>query len=81
MSERQGSNRKRRFTRNRVCEFCVSKDKEIDYKKADELKRYVSEFGRMRPRRQTGTCAKHQRAVAIAVKRARHLALLPFVTD
>ncbi|MCZ7667056.1 MAG: 30S ribosomal protein S18 [Chloroflexi bacterium] len=81
MSERQGSNRKRRFTRNRVCEFSVSKDKEIDYKKADELKRYVSEFGRMRPRRQTGTCAKHQRAVAIAVKRARHLALLPFVTD
>ena len=72
---------KRRFTRKRVCEFCVGKDKTIDYKKTDELKRYVSEYGRMRPRRQTGTCAKHQRQVAIAVKRARHIALLPFVVE
>jgi len=72
---------KRRFARKRVCEFCVGKDKEIDYKKADELKRYVSEYGRIRPRRQTGACAKHQRAVAVAVKRARHIALLPFVVE
>jgi small subunit ribosomal protein S18 len=74
-------NNKRRFVRKRVCEFCVGKDKVIDYKNADELKRYVSEYGRMRPRRQTGTCAKHQRSVAIAVKRARHIALLPFVVE
>lgn len=72
---------KRRFARKRVCEFCVGKDKVIDYKKADELKRYVSEYGRLRPRRQTGACAKHQRAVAVAVKRARHIALLPFVVE
>ena len=72
---------KRRFTRKRVCEFCVGKDKVIDYKKADELKRYVSEYGRIRPRRQTGACARHQRQVAVAVKRARHIALLPFVVE
>jgi small subunit ribosomal protein S18 len=72
---------KRRFTRKRVCEFCVGKDKKIDYKNADELKRYVSEYGRIRPRRQTGACAKHQREVAVAVKRARHIALLPFVVE
>lgn len=74
-------NNKRRFERKRVCEFCVGKGKVIDYKNADELKRYVSEYGRMRPRRQTGTCAKHQRDVAVAVKRARHIALLPFVLE
>jgi small subunit ribosomal protein S18 len=74
--------KKRKFTsRRRVCEFCASRDKVIDYKKSDELKKYVSEYGRIRPRRQTGACAKHQREVAIAVKRARHLALLPFVVD
>lgn len=77
----QRSRRKRRYSRRRVCEFCVSKDKTIDYKKPEELKRYVSEFGRIRPSRQTGTCAKHQREVAVAVKRARHIALLPFVSD
>ncbi|MBE2220513.1 MAG: 30S ribosomal protein S18 [Anaerolineae bacterium] len=72
---------KRRFARKRVCEFCVGKNKAIDYKNADELKRYVSEYGRIRPRRQTGACAKHQREVAVAVKRARHIALLPFVVE
>ena len=78
---RRNRRNKRRFVRKRVCEFCVGKDKVIDYKNADELKRYVSEYGRMRPRRQTGTCAKHQRLVAVAVKRARHIALLPFVVE
>lgn len=82
-SNREGGRRqnKRRFARKRVCEFCVGKDKVIDYKNADELKRYVSEYGRIRPRRQTGACAKHQREVAVAVKRARHIALLPFVVE
>lgn len=75
------NNGKRRFERKRVCEYCVGKGKVIDYKNTDELKRYVSEYGRMRPRRQTGTCAKHQRDVAVAVKRARHIALLPFVVE
>jgi len=69
-----------RFRRKRVCNFCVDKT-EIDYKKYDVLRRYVNEYGRIKPRRQTGTCAKHQRSLAIAIKRARHLALLPFVSD
>jgi small subunit ribosomal protein S18 len=56
-------------------------DKTFDYKNVDELKRYINEFGRIRPRRQTGLCAKSQRNLAVAIKRARHLALLPFVTD
>lgn len=74
--------RRRNFTpRKRVCAFCVDGVKYIDYKDSSMLSRYVSEFGRMRPRRQTGTCAKHQRSLAIAIKRARHIALLPFVTD
>ena len=69
-----------RFRRKRVCNFCVDKT-EIDYKQYDVLRRYVNEYGRIKPRRQTGTCAKHQRGLAVAIKRARHIALLPFVAD
>ncbi len=78
----QASNRPNRRFRptKRVCQFCVGKTP-IDYKQVDVLSRYVNEFGRMRPRRQTGTCAKHQRALAREIKRARHIALLPFVSD
>ena len=72
-------NRRFRATK-RVCQCCVEKT-EIDYKQVDLLSRYVNEFGRMRPRRQTGTCAKHQRHLAREIKRARHIALLPFVSD
>ena len=68
-------------TRVRVCQFCSNKDLQIDYKNADMLNRLVDETGKIRPRRQTGTCAKHQRAVARAVKNARHIAFLPFVGD
>lgn len=68
-------------SRRRICAFCVDKVDYIDYKDADNLSRYVNEFGRIRPRRQTGTCAKHQRSLAVAVKRARHIALLPFVAE
>ena len=75
-----GPRHRRRFRRRRICAFCVEK-KAIDYKDHDNLRRYVSEHSRIRPRRQTGTCAKHQRLLAIAIKRARHLALLPFVTE
>jgi small subunit ribosomal protein S18 len=67
--------------RKKACNFCVDGTKVIDYKQADMLHRYVNEYGRIRPRRQTGTCARHQRALAQAVKRARHIALLPFVHD
>ncbi|MBK7216366.1 MAG: 30S ribosomal protein S18 [Candidatus Promineofilum sp.] len=78
----QASNRPNRRFRptKRVCQFCVEKTP-IDYKQVDVLSRYVNEFGRMRPRRQTGTCARHQRHLAREIKRARHIALLPFVSD
>ena len=67
--------------KRRICAFCVEKADRLDYKQYEVLERYLTEHGRMRPRRQTGTCAKHQRRLARAVKQARHLALLPFVVD
>jgi small subunit ribosomal protein S18 len=67
--------------RKRSCNFCADNVKVIDYKQHEMLSRYVNEFGRIRPRRQTGTCAKHQRALAVAIKRARHIALLPFADE
>lgn len=76
---RSGRRGARGFRRPRFCAFCVDKVTEIDYKQPDLLSRYVSEQGRIKPRRLTGTCARHQRALAVAVKRARHLALLPFL--
>ena len=60
--------------------FC-GKDNTIDYKDTNKLKRYVSERGKILPRRITGNCAKHQRALTVAVKRARHIALMPYVQD
>ncbi len=66
--------------RKKVCVFC-GKDNEIDYKDAAKLKRYVSERGKILPRRITGNCAKHQRAITLAIKRARHLAIMPYVQD
>ncbi|MBN1648096.1 MAG: 30S ribosomal protein S18 [Spirochaetales bacterium] len=66
------------FFRKKVCRFCTGKS-EPDYKNFDILRRYVTERGKILPRRITGTCAKHQRAVALQVKRARVLAYLPFV--
>ena len=62
----------------KMCNFCVEKNARIDYKQVDLLRRYVTERGKIRPRRQTGMCAKHQRRMATAIKRARHLALLPY---
>jgi small subunit ribosomal protein S18 len=64
-----------------VCVFCVEQVKQIDYKEADRLRRFLTDRGKIQPRRQTGTCSKHQRALARAVKRARHLALLPFTAE
>jgi small subunit ribosomal protein S18 len=69
----------RRFRpRRKVCSFCVDKVKAIDYKDVDTLRRFVDDHGKIVPRRKTGTCAKHQRRLALAVKQARYLALLPF---
>ena len=80
--ERPTSPMKRRGGRRRkkVCVFC-GKDNEIDYKDVNKLKRYVSERGKILPRRITGNCAKHQRALTVAIKRARHIALMPYVQE
>jgi len=72
----------RRFVaRPKICQFCADKNAQIDYKAVDMLRRFVTEEGKIRPRRQTGTCALHQRALARAIKRARHLALLPYTGE
>ncbi|MGI6260553.1 MAG: 30S ribosomal protein S18 [Acutalibacteraceae bacterium] len=67
--------------RKKVCSFCVDKVTTIDYKDYPKLRRYISERSKILPRRVTGTCARHQRELTIAIKRARHLALLPFSSD
>jgi len=67
--------------KRKVCYFCRDKVKEIDYKDTAALRPYITERGKISPRRKSGTCAKHQRALAVAIKRARHLALLPFVAE
>ena len=66
--------------RKKVCVFC-GKDHNIDYKDIARLRRYMSERGKILPRRVTGTCARHQRELTVAIKRARHLALLPYTAD
>lgn len=65
----------------RVCPFCAQKAKAIDYKQADLLRRFLTDHGKIKARRKVGTCAKHQRMLAVAIKRARHVALLPFVAE
>jgi small subunit ribosomal protein S18 len=67
--------------RKKVCQFCADKDKEIDYKDVELLKKYVTERGKILPKRITGTCAIHQREVTTAIKRARIVALLPYEAD
>ncbi|QAT50373.1 30S ribosomal protein S18 [Caproiciproducens sp. NJN-50] len=75
--ERRGG----RKGRKKVCSFCVDKVETIDYKDVAKLRRFVSERAKILPRRVTGTCAHHQRELTVAIKRARHLALLPFSSD
>ena len=65
--------------KRKVCSFCSDKIDVIDYKDAAKMRQYISDRGKIDPRRKTGTCAKHQRAIAVAIKRARHLALIPYV--
>ena len=77
-NESQTGGPRRFFSHPRECQFCTDKNAHIDYKQAEVLRRYVSEDGKIRPRRQTGACAKHQRELARAIKRARHIALLPY---
>ncbi len=78
---RRREGRPRYHARRRVCSFCVDKVKLIDYKEVGRLRRFLSERARMEPRRKTGTCAKHQRLLSVALKRARHLALLPYTSE
>lgn len=82
--EKNGAAKRARFTGPRPprnCPFCVAKVKYIDYKQSDLLKRYLTERGKIKARRKIGTCAKHQRRLALAIKRARHIALLPFTAE
>ena len=67
--------------RKKVCSFCVDKVDHIDYKETAKVRRFLSERAKILPRRTTGTCAKHQRQLTEAIKRARHIALLPYITD
>ena len=67
--------------RKKVCNFCVEKSESIDFKDVAKLRKYVSERSKILPRIITGTCAKHQRELTLAIKRARHIALLPYISD
>ena len=73
--------RPNRTRRKKVCAFCTDGIDEIDYKDVNRLKKYVSERAKILPRRISGTCAKHQRQLTVAIKRARHVALLPYISD
>ena len=71
----------RKPARRKVCNFCVEKAQSIDYKDVEKLKKYLTESGKILPRRMTGVCARHQRELAVAIKRARQMALIPYVAD
>ena len=76
-NKRRGKKKKKK----KVCQFCADKSETIDYKDVDKLKKYVTERGKILPKRITGTCAMHQREVTRAIKRARIVALLPYTAD
>jgi small subunit ribosomal protein S18 len=73
--------RPRRVKKKKVCSFCVDKIDSIDYKEYNRLRKYITERGKILPRRITGNCAKHQRQLTAAIKRARNIALLPFTAE
>ena len=81
MPERTDKPVRARRSKKKVCMFCVDKVESIDYKDTAKLRRYVSERGKIVPRRISGNCAKHQRQLTTAIKRARQIALLPFVSE
>lgn len=80
-NDKRGGRPYRRRTRRKVCQFCVDKVEHIDYKDIGKLRKFLSEKGKILPRRISGNCAKHQRQMTTAIKRARHIALLPYTTD
>lgn len=79
--DREGGSPRGRFFRKKVCRFCSEKVNHIDYKEVERLGKFLTEKGKIIGRRITGNCAKHQRALARAIKRARHTALLPFLAE
>ncbi len=84
MANREGGRRnsaKMRKAKRKICSFCMDKAEFIDYKDINKLRKYVTERGKILPRRISGNCAKHQRELTIAIKRARNIALLPFTTE
>lgn len=81
MADNRPDRRGGRKGRRKVCSFCVDRVDYIDYKDVAKLRRFISERAKILPRRVTGTCAHHQRELTVAIKRARHLALLPFSSD
>lgn len=81
MAERNFDRPRNRRMKRKVCMFCVDKVQHIEYKDTAKLRRYISERGKIVPRRISGNCAKHQRQLTEAIKRARHIALLPFVSE
>ena len=81
MAYERGNGRPNRKSRKKVCAFCVDKVESIDYKDTQKLRKFTSDRAKILPRRVTGTCAKHQRELTVAIKRARHLALLPYSAD
>ena len=81
MAYERGNGRPNRKSRKKVCAFCVDKVESIDYKDTQKLRKFTSDRAKILPRRVTGTCAYHQRELTIAIKRARHLALIPYVSD
>ena len=74
-------NPKSRKMRRKVCPLCANKDLVLDYKNADQLKKFINDKGKILPRRATGACAKHQRDITLAVKRARQIAILPYTQE
>jgi small subunit ribosomal protein S18 len=76
-----GGKMRRMKPKRKICAFCADKSKDIDYKDVMKLKRFLTERGKIQPRRTSGVCAKHQRQLAMAIKRARHVALLPYSQD
>ena len=81
MEEKNERSFKAKRPKKKVCVFCVDKIDYIDYKDTAKLRRYITERGKIVPRRISGTCAKHQRQLTVAIKRARQIALLPFVAE
>jgi small subunit ribosomal protein S18 len=79
--ERRGGRGRDFRSRRKVCAFCVDHVREIDYKDVSRLRRYLSDRGKIEPRRKTGTCAKHQRRLSVALKNARHMALMPYTAS